>query len=174
MMVVTQGRLTYRGPLELRTPTQLQMLCEIRSQGETHLQRRFARRQLGPGSLHCCFCIGLIKHKVASRLVLYLFPPLQLHIWHTWQRKFSEKGGRLGRKTTHMAQPPKKWEDFYAFPVKSEVEIKIQKEGRWACRDYHAISGRSGLPEWYPHVTLPFSVPSKGAACGRGLFPTSC
>jgi len=29
-----------------------------------------------------------------------------------------------------MAQPPKKWEDFYAFPVKSEVEIKIQKEGR--------------------------------------------
>jgi len=58
MMVVTQGRLTYRGPLELRTPTQLQMLCEIRSQGETHLQRRFARRQLGPGSLHCCFCIG--------------------------------------------------------------------------------------------------------------------
>jgi len=45
-------------------------------------------------------------------------------------RKFSEKGGPLGRKTTHMAQPPKKWEDFYAFPVKSEVEIKIQKEGR--------------------------------------------
>lgn len=118
-------------------------------------------------------CIYEIKHKVASRLVLYLLPFAAAHLAHMTAEIFSKRGEAAGAENHTHGPAPKKREYFYAFPVKSEVEIKIQKEGRWACRDYHAISGRSGLPEWYPHVTL-LPLSPVGAGCGRVLFPTSC
>jgi len=115
-------------------------------------------------------CIYEIKHKVASRLVLYLLPFAAAHLAHMTAEIFSKRGEAAGAENhTHGPAPKKKGNIFMHFQLNRKWKSRSRKKADERAAIITLFLEDRGCPNG-THMSLCFLFPPLGRGVGGCFF----